>query len=143
VSTATRSEATPADPQEFVAAVRQSITTGTALRLQEGENVCEVRGDLALAIVNLIDAITSGEVVQIHQFPEEISTGQAADLLGVSRPTVVSLVDRQLIPATRIGTHRRIKTGDVLAYREASRRKTRRSLEEVIEVSRELGLYDE
>lgn len=71
-----------------------------------------------------------------------LATGQAADLLGVSRPTVVALVDKGALPSSRVGTHRRLKTPDLLAYREQSRRDRRASLDEVVRISDELGLYE-
>jgi excisionase family DNA binding protein len=56
---------------------------------------------------------------------ELLTTGEAAALLGVSRQHVVNLIDRGDLPATRIGTHRRVRRGDILAVPGASRRSTR------------------
>lgn len=56
---------------------------------------------------------------------ELLTTGEAAALLGASRQHVVNLIDRGDLPATRIGTHRRVRRGDLLAVRSASVRSTR------------------
>lgn len=56
---------------------------------------------------------------------ELLTTGEAAALLGVSRQHVVNLIDRGDLPAIRIGTHRRVRRGDILEVREPSRRSTR------------------
>ncbi|QOC27261.1 helix-turn-helix domain-containing protein [Microbacterium hominis] len=54
-----------------------------------------------------------------------LTTGEAARLLGVSRQHVVDLIDRGELPAIRVGSHRRVQHGDVLAVRRGSSRATR------------------
>ena len=71
----------------------------------------------------------------------EISTGQAADLLGVSRRTIVQLIERGDLQATRIRTRRRLDAADVLAVRERARSQRRATLRDVIAASRDLDLY--
>lgn len=52
-----------------------------------------------------------------------LTSQQAADLLGVSRPTVKRLIEKGELPAERIGTRHRLKLDDVLDYREVRRRR--------------------
>jgi len=52
-----------------------------------------------------------------------LTTQQAADLLGVSRPTVVRLINNNELPAERIGNRHRLLLDDVLAYREQRRKR--------------------
>lgn len=54
-----------------------------------------------------------------------LTTGEAAKLLGVSRQHVVDLIERDELPAYRVGTHRRIRRADLLAVRSGSTRSTR------------------
>lgn len=56
---------------------------------------------------------------------ELLTTGEAAKLIGVSRQHVVDLIDRGELPAIRVGTHRRVRRGDVMAVRGGSIRATR------------------
>ena len=103
-----------------------------------------LRGDTARAVLGLLRAVGEGTAVNVEALPEVLTTGQAADLLGVSRPTVVALiVESGKLPATRTGTHRRLQLSDVLALRERQAGTRREALRELTQVSEELGLYDE
>lgn len=138
---ALRTDAPPVDPKSFSAVVRHQVEAGARLRLEADGVVCEVDGELAESVVRFLEVVASG-VVEVTALPPELTTGQAADLLGVSRPTVVALVDKGVLPSSRVGTHRRLKTSDVLAYREQARRDRREALDEVVRISDELGLYE-
>lgn len=131
----------PDDLAAFVTAARAAVTRRAPLTVRAGRASYRLSGDLAAAVVELLDAATRGETVEIEALPAELTTGQAADLLGVSRPTVVSLVDRGELPARKIGTHRRLRVEDVLAYRARRREQRRTALDELTAVSEDLGLY--
>lgn len=142
MTTAVRHDAPSVDPAAFTAAARKAISGGERLCLRAGDAEFEVDNDLAAGILALLDAVGAGLPVDVHALPPELTTGQAADLLGVSRPTVVSLVDRGALAAVRVGTHRRIRTLDVLAFRDRARAERTAALDELVAVSDELGLYD-
>jgi excisionase family DNA binding protein len=63
----------------------------------------------------------AGKAVTIAPQIMKSTTQQAADLLGVSRPTVVRLITDGTLPAERIGNRHRLLLNDVLAYREQRR----------------------
>ena len=69
-----------------------------------------------------------------------LTTQQVADALGVSRPFVVKLIDGGELPAQRVGTHRRVRAGDVERWKAENRRKRLEVLKELAQLDRELGL---
>jgi len=81
----------------------------------------DVPEELHRVLVQVVDALRAGRAVTVTPRYLTMTTQQAADLLGVSRPTVVKLIDDGDLPAERIGTRRRLKLADVQTYRERRR----------------------
>ncbi len=127
---------------DFAETVSKKLLDGASLRIGIKDSECEVTGKIALAIVDLLRMGPGAHAVELQALPPVLTTGQAADLLDVTRPTVVKLVDEGKLPATRVGTHRRIPTPDLLAYRERCRHQRSEQINEIIRTSQELGLYD-
>lgn len=97
---------------------------------------------LARVVAAALAEVADGHAVEVRTVAEELTTQEAADLLGVSRPFVVKRVDGGEIPAWLVGTHRRLRRGDVLAYRERMRAATAEALQEMTDDAQALGLYD-
>ncbi len=117
----------------------------TALRLQLTEAGCEVVTlDVPTSAVPLIKAllkeIGDGKTVTIVANDAEITTQQAADLLNVSRPYLVGLIGKGMLPARMVGPRHRLLLADVLAYRTANKAKRREALRELAALDQELGL---
>jgi excisionase family DNA binding protein len=89
---------------------------------EEHEHV-EVPEALHKVLVQAVAALTAGKAVTISPTSQKLTTQQAADLLGVSRPTVVRLIEQGDLPSERIGNRRKVLLGDLLAYREARRKR--------------------
>ncbi|KQO53603.1 MULTISPECIES: helix-turn-helix domain-containing protein [unclassified Methylobacterium] len=89
-------------------------------------------------LMELLRHIGSGDAVTILPVNQMLTTKQAADILNVSRPFLVGLIDKGEIPHTLVGRHRRVKADDLFAYKN-SRAATRSSaLEELAEIDAEL-----
>lgn len=65
--------------------------------------------------------VAAGGTVTIGSVPNEVTTTTAADMLDISRPTLMKLIRAGEIPAPKIGTHTRLKSSDVIGYRERKR----------------------
>jgi len=100
-----------------------------------------VTEELADLLRRVLEALARGEAVRVVPLEGELTTQQAAEILGVSRPYLVSLLERGAIPFRKVGVHRRVKVKDLLAYMEAARKRGEERMEQLIRESQELGLY--
>lgn len=101
----------------------------------------EVPASVVKVVAEALDHVRRGEHVRIIADDEEITTQQAADLLNVSRPYLVGLVDRGEIPSRRVGARRRLKLADVLLYRDVDQGRRLRAVADLSAEAQELGLY--
>ena len=80
---------------------------------------------LADAMLTLLRHFSQGEAVTLIPIQEMLTTQQAADLLNVSRPYFIKILEEKTLPYVMVGRHRRVRAEDVFAYktnRDAARR---------------------
>lgn len=94
----------------------------------------------AALLRTMLKEMAAGRAVTIVPIDAEITTGEAAELLHVSRPFVVGLIDKGILPARMVGAHRRIRLDDLMTYKRDSKAKARDALREMAEIDQELGL---
>ena len=77
-------------------------------------------------------------------YPEssELTTKQAAEILGVSRPFLIRVLEAGEMPFRKVGRHRRVLMKDVLTYKQTMQVKSRAALDELVKLSEEVGGYD-
>ncbi len=111
------------------------------LSTQDGTLV-EVPACVTDALAEVLEAAADGERPLVLRASEDLTTAQVAAVLGVSRPTVVRLIDAGKLPAQVVGTHRRVALSDAIAHREASTSKRRAALDRMTQQAQDLGLHD-
>lgn len=89
----------------------------------------EIPAEVYRVLRQVVDAMRQGLAVTVAPQTQKLTTQQAADLLGVSRPTLIRLLDADEIAFERVGTHRRVLLRDLLAYRERRRAQQYAALE--------------
>jgi len=89
-------------------------------------------------LIKAAKLVSEGHVVDVVPVDEEISAQEAADILKVSRPYLLNLVKKGILPCRMVGAHHRIPTGAVIAYKR-DQAPRRRSLEELSAETQDLG----
>ena len=95
-----------------------------AIRRDDGESV-RLAPAIADLVIELLGGVASGQAVTLVPAGAMLTTRQAADILGVSRPHLSKLLKSGKIPFVSVGSHRRVMRADLMAYidcRDAARR---------------------
>ena len=91
---------------------------------------------------HVVEVLASGNAVTLVPMGKELTTQQAAGLLNVSRQYVVRLLNEGAIPHHKLGTHRRLRIEDVLAYKAQRDKQRRAQLRTLTRFSEAAGGYD-
>lgn len=83
-----------------------------------------------------------GRAITVAPHELRLTTQEASELLGISRPTLVKLLEDGQIPYEQPGRHRRVRLQDVFGYRERRRHERRAVLADMVRESEDLGLYE-
>lgn len=133
----------PALARLAIEAQGEESSTPIRVLMREADG-CERELEIPLSALILLQRILSemaaGNAVTLYTVHAELTTQEAADLLGVSRPFLTGLLDRGEIPCRKVGTHRRILFEDVAAYKRAIDENRRQALDDLVAQAQDLGM---
>ena len=91
-------------------------------------------------LIDLLSVMADGNAVTLIPIHSELTTQQAADLLGVSRPFLIKQLESNVIPFRKVGTHRRILFSDLMEYKKSMVRQREKALGELTAQGQDMDL---
>jgi excisionase family DNA binding protein len=132
----------PQDPVElemidkFLAAnLHAAMLSADNVELQLPDEVFQV-------LLEVLEAMSQGKAISLMPVGMQVTTSEAADILGISRPTLVRLLEDGALPYEQPRRHRLLRLKDVLAYKDKQHVERRQALAEMTQTAAEDGLYD-
>lgn len=89
----------------------------------------------------VLSIVAEGGAAAVVSVDHDLTTQAAADILGVSRPHLIKVLERGDIPFYLVGRHRRVAVDDLLAYKQQRDAHRRGALDDLAAESQDLGLY--
>lgn len=136
--TAKESELARASSRLLAACIGHGPTA--RLRVIDGDGEIEIPVSALRMLVDILANMAEGNAISIVPIHTELTTQQAADFLGVSRPYLVTLVERGALPHHKVGTHRRVYFRDLLDYRQQYMSQSQAALDALAEQAQKLGM---
>lgn len=119
-----------------------SEKSGVEIEIEETKERIIIPASALKLLSELLKNMSKGLPFSLVPVAMEVTTQKAAEILGVSRPYLVKLLEEGKIEFTKVGRHRRLKIEDVMDYKKKMKQEQRRRLMEMMEADEESGLYD-
>jgi excisionase family DNA binding protein len=105
-----------------------------------GEDALILPREVVSLLAFILTQAAAGRGVSVMPSHAELTTQQAADMLNVSRPYLIGLLESGTIPFRLVGRHRRIRYDDLREYKRRMEAKSRAAADELAALGQELGL---
>ena len=130
--------------QELAEFLRTSNTAqeeNTAYLVASTGEKQEIPSEVFKLLSYIVESLSAGKGVTVMPTNSQLTTQQAADHLGISRPTLVKLLELGEIPFTKVGRHRRVTLEDLIEYERTAQEQRSRTLQELTAEATSQGMY--
>ena len=130
--------------KESTKKIAELNTKGTehVAKLVIGKQRMEIKlsHSMLIALTEMLKEMAAGKAVMLIPVDAELTTQEAADLLNVSRPYFVKLLDDGKIPCRTVGRYRRVRYEDLMKYQQLADAKRQTAMDKLVAQAQELGL---
>jgi excisionase family DNA binding protein len=121
-------------------ALARYVESDLSVKLPDTDEAIVLPAAAVRLLVDLLSTMAEGNTVTLIPVHAELTTQQAADLLGVSRPFLVKEIEQGRLPHRKVGTHRRILHRDLMAYKRAHESTRANALDELAAQAQDLDM---
>jgi excisionase family DNA binding protein len=140
-------------PSEAEAAVAKETSRLLATRLKKGaamqlgildagasQGTATLPAPAVRLLLRILEEMARGNAVTVIPVHAELTTQDAADMLNISRPSLIQLLDEKKIEYRRVGTHRRVRLEALMRYKRHADEERRAALDELAAYDQKLGI---
>jgi excisionase family DNA binding protein len=138
----TETDATLARETSRLLAPRMSSKTPLSVRVGDAskEETLQLPASAVKMLVRILEEMARGNAVTLIPIHAELTTQEAADLLHISRPSLIQLLNEGKIEYRKVGTHRRVRFEALMQYKRRADAERRVALDELAAYDQELGI---
>lgn len=125
-----------------IRALNRSLQLGTPALVDADGKRLGLPDSVYRLLKDIVRNMQLGRAIVLVPENQQLTTQRAADLLGVSRPHLIKLVEAGMLPYHKAGSHRRIYLKDLLAYQKRRDAERKAALDRIAKEAFESGLYD-
>ncbi len=118
----------------------QSETVELVVRMGNSQEEIAIPASAIQLLANILSQMALGNPVTFMPVHAELTTQQAADILNVSRPYLVGLLEAGDIPHHKVGTHRRVRLDHLMSYKKVNDEERSQVLAELTREAQELDM---
>jgi len=126
----------------LAAVLEQLKSDNPEIEIEETRERIKIPLSALKLLAKILKVTSQGNPVSIVPVATEMTTQKAAEILGCSRPYLVSLLETGEIEYTKVGKHRRVRFEDIMNYKEKMKKNQKKHIIDVMKFDEEIGLYD-